>query len=175
LDTLNLQEAFTPINGSAFSGNADAAEANKLGWGTFWKLQGSSFEQYVNAAYVSNPSFASLTTLVRSGDDTFLGGALADFYNGYAANDSLLGGGNNDTLLGDFGNDSLFGQSGNDSLLGGTGSDYLDGGTGADTMLGGTGDDVYVVDALSDRVQEQSGQGSDLVIELPAIPGITRL
>ena len=164
LDMLTLQEAFTPINGNTISGDVDAAEAAKLGWGTFWKLDGSSFAQYVNAAYVSNPSIASLTTLVRSGDDTFIGGALADFYNGYGGNDSLLGGANNDTLLGGSGNDSLFGQAGNDSLLGQDGADYIDGGAGTDQMIGGTGDDTFVVDTLTDAVTERFNEGADLVL-----------
>jgi Ca2+-binding RTX toxin-like protein len=99
-------------------------------------------------------SYASLETLVRSGDDTFTGGVLADYYNGYGANDSLLGGGGNDTLLGESGNDILFGEAGNDSLLGGKGSDYIDGGVGDDQMIGGTGDDTYIVDSLTDAITE---------------------
>ena len=164
LDTLTLQEAFTPIRGDSIRGNEDAAEAAKLGWGTFWKLDGSSFASYVNQAYVKEDSFASLTTLVRSGDDTFIGSASADFYNGYGGNDSLLGGDNSDTLLGGAGNDSLLGQAGNDSLLGEAGADYIDGGTGTDQMIGGTGDDTFVVNVLGDMVSEQSNEGTDLVL-----------
>ncbi len=154
LDTLTLQEAFTPINGDTISGDVDAAKAAKLGWGTFWKLDGSSFAQYVNAAYVSNPSIASLSTLVRSGDDTFIGGVLADFYNGYGGNDSLLGGAGNDTFLGGSANDSLFGEAGADSLLGEAGADYLDGGTDEDYLDGGAGSDIYIVDHVADNVFE---------------------
>jgi Ca2+-binding RTX toxin-like protein len=154
LDTSTLQEAFPPINGNTISGDRDAAVAAKLGWGTFWKLDSSSFAQYVNAAYVSNPSIASLSTLVRSGDDTFIGGVLADFYNGYGGNDSLLGGAGNDSFLAGSGNDSLFGDGGNDTLLGEAGADYLDGGAEADSMIGGAGSDTYIVDNVADDVFE---------------------
>lgn len=154
LDTLTLQEAFTPVAGNRISGDIADAKDAKLGWGRFWKLDGSSFAQYVNAAYVSNPSIASLSTLVRSGDDTFIGGVLADFYNGYGGNDSLLGGAGNDTFLGGSANDSLFGEAGADSLLGEAGADYLDGGTDADYLDGGAGSDIYIVDNTADNVFE---------------------
>ena len=163
LDTLTLQEAFTPINGDTISGDVDAAKAAKLGWGTFYDLASSTFAQYVNAAYVSNPSIASLSTLVRSGDDTYQGGILADFYNGYGGNDSLLGGAGSDTFLGGVGNDSLFGEADNDSLLGEAGADYLDGGDGGDQLVGGQGNDAYVVDEF-DTVREELNEGTDLAI-----------
>ena len=162
LDTLSLELAFDPAPSNTVDTNSPFR--NVLGWGTFWKLDGSSFSQYVNQAYVQEDSFASLTTLVRSGDDTFIGGALADFYNGYGGNDSLLGGANNDTLLGGSGNDSLFGQDGDDSLLGQDGADYIDGGAGTDQMIGGTGDDTFVVNTLTDAVTEQTDEGTDLVL-----------
>ena len=154
LDTLTLQEAFTPVAGNRISGDIADAKAAKLGWGTFYDLASSTFAQYVNAAYVSNPSIASLSTLVRSGDDTFIGGVLADFYNGYGGNDSLLGGAGSDTFLGGVGNDSLFGEGGADSLLGEAGADYLDGGTDEDYLDGGAGSDIYIVDHVADNVFE---------------------
>jgi Ca2+-binding RTX toxin-like protein len=162
LDRLSLELAYDPAPSNLVATNSPFRA--RLGYGTFWKLEGSSFSKYVNQAYTMEDSYASLETLVRSGDDTFTGGVLADNYNGYGANDSLLGGGGNDTLLGESGNDSLFGEAGNDSLLGGKGSDYIDGGFGDDQMIGGTGDDIFVVDALTDAVTEQANEGTDLVI-----------
>jgi Ca2+-binding RTX toxin-like protein len=172
LDTLTLQLAFDPAPSNTVPTNSSFR--NVLGWGTFWRLEGSSFAEYVNQPYVAADSFADLTSLVRSGDDTFIGGPLDDFYNGFGGNDSLLGGGGNDTLLGGPGNDSLFGEAGNDSLLGGEGADYLDGGIGDDIMIGGTGNDTYIVDSLVDTVLELPNEGTDKVIsfvsgyELPA-------
>jgi Ca2+-binding RTX toxin-like protein len=172
LDTLSLELAFDPAPSNTVDTNSPFR--NVLGWGTFWKLEGSSFADHViydSGDYVQEDSFASLTTLVRSGDDTFIGGVLADFYNGYGGNDSLLGGANNDTFLGGSGNDTLLGESGDDSLLGQDGADYIDGGTGTDQMIGGTGDDTFVVDTLTDTVSEQSNQGTDLV--LASVSGYT--
>ncbi|RYY80513.1 MAG: matrixin family metalloprotease [Moraxellaceae bacterium] len=68
-----------------------------------------------------------------------------------------------DTLYGGSGNDSLTGQAGNDILYGQSGNDNLDGGTGNDTMYGGKGDDTYSVDSTTDVVNENLGEGTDLV------------
>jgi Ca2+-binding RTX toxin-like protein len=157
-----LQLAFDPAPSNTVP--TDSIFRDVLGFGTFWKLEGSSFADYVNQRYVAADSFANLTSLVRSGDDTFIGGPLDDFYDGFGGNDSLLGGGGNDTLLGGPGNDSLFGEAGNDSLLGGEGADYLDGGLGDDILIGGTGNDTYIVDSLGDTVLELPNEGTDKVI-----------
>ena len=152
LDTLSLELAYDPAPTNIVATNSSFRA--HLGYGTFWELDSSSFAKYVNQAYTPEDSFASLETLVRSGDDTFTGGPLADFYNGYGGNDSLLGGGGDDTLLGESGNDRLFGEAGDDSLLGGKDADFIDGGLGADVMVGSLGDDTYIVDSLADVVTE---------------------
>ncbi|MEI9905255.1 MAG: calcium-binding protein [Asticcacaulis sp.] len=54
---------------------------------------------------------------------------------------------------------------GGTQILYGTGdADDLDGGSGNDLMYGGKGDDVYQVNSLFDTVQENVGEGEDLVI-----------
>ncbi|MBX3327389.1 MAG: calcium-binding protein [Nitrospira sp.] len=60
------------------------------------------------------------------GNDTLVGGALADLINGGTGDDTLYGEagiftGGNDTLLGGVGNDVLFGRVGDDTLNGGEG------------------------------------------------------
>ena len=77
---------------------------------------------------------------------------------------STLGTDNDDYLFGAAGNDTLIGRAGNDTLLGKAGNDSLDGGAGSDTMSGGIGNDTYVVDAATDVIQENSNEGTDLVI-----------
>ena len=57
----------------------------------------------------------------------------------------------------------VLGQGGNDRLLGGVGAETLDGGTGNDTLKGYGGDDSYLVDSVSDLVNEVGGSGQDLV------------
>jgi Ca2+-binding RTX toxin-like protein len=44
-----------------------------------------------------------------------------------------------------------------------SGANMLTGGTGADTMVGGDGNDTYIVNHTGDRVNEQAGEGTDLV------------
>jgi PKD repeat protein len=68
------------------------------------------------------------------GDDTLVGGFLADRLEGGNGRDLLLGG----TQL----------TADGDTLLGGAGDDLLIGGTGADVLDGGVGDDLLVGDAI---------------------------
>ena len=76
-----------------------------------------------------------------------------------APNLTIRGTNSADTLTGKEGNDTLNGLAGNDTLIGGAGNDKLDGGTGADKMTGGVGDDTYIVDNVSEYVNE----GTDTV------------
>lgn len=70
------------------------------------------------------------------------------------------------SATGTVGADTLQGSFGADYLAGGDGDDLLDGLWGGDRMDGGRGNDRYVVDALSDQVQETSGfdGGTDTVV-----------
>ncbi|WP_151790459.1 putative Ig domain-containing protein, partial [Acinetobacter junii] len=76
---------------------------------------------------------------------------------------TLSGTSSADTLYGGSGNDSITGLAGNDILYGQSGNDTLDGGAGNDTLYGGKGDDIYVVDSISDSVNENSSEGIDTV------------
>jgi Ca2+-binding RTX toxin-like protein len=77
---------------------------------------------------------------------------------------TLNGTAGKDTLTGGATDDILNGGAGNDSLVGNAGYDTLNGGAGVDTMVGGLGNDVYVVDSLSDVINEVAGQGIDTVV-----------
>jgi len=77
--------------------------------------------------------------------------------------DTLVGTQIANTLLGLEGNDTLDGKAGADSLVGDTGNDTLIGGLGSDVLVGGVGNDSYYIDALTDQVIEQAGQGTDIV------------
>ena len=68
-----------------------------------------------------------------------------------------------DTLNGGSGNDIINGLAGNDSLNGNAGNDTLDGGAGCDTMNGGLGNDTYIVDSVTDVVNEAINAGIDTV------------
>jgi Ca2+-binding RTX toxin-like protein len=142
-----------------------------LGWGQFYKLEGTDFaKQYVNALYTQSASNANLAELVRFGNDSMVGDEKANVLNGYNGNDTLLGGAGNDVLLGGNGNDSLLGQDGVDYIVGGLGSDILDAGGfdgDVDDLFGGTGNDTYYVYEDSDSVVEQAGEGlADLTVAL---------
>lgn len=70
---------------------------------------------------------------------------------------------NLDKLNGTSAADQISGLAGNDVLTGLGGNDTLDGGAGNDTMTGGLGNDTYIVDSISDKVVEKTGEGTDLV------------
>jgi Ca2+-binding RTX toxin-like protein len=78
-------------------------------------------------------------------------------------NQTINGTANSDTLNGGSGNDIINGNAGNDVLNGYAGNDTLNGGAGCDTMVGGLGDDTYIVDHLSDVVNEAVNAGIDTV------------
>lgn len=86
------------------------------------------------------------TVRMGGGDDSAVGGVLAD------------------TIFGDAGWDVLEGGGGDDVLDGGDGNDLLDGGLGRDRMTGGYGDDTFSVDDARDQVFEASGGGTDIII-----------
>jgi Ca2+-binding RTX toxin-like protein len=93
------------------------------------------------------------------------GNSLNNSLVGNSLDNSIAGGDGVDILLGNDGNDILDGGSGVDTLIGGSGDDTLDGGFGVDSLLGGLGDDFYLVDTLTDRIDESSiAGGSDTVI-----------
>ncbi|WP_455274696.1 calcium-binding protein [Rhizobium herbae] len=71
--------------------------------------------------------------------------------------------GDADIYRGHAGADNVGGGSGNDRIETGAGNDLLDGGSGTDTLVGGSGNDAYVVDRLTDFIDERSGNGIDTV------------
>ena len=89
-----------------------------------------------------------------AGDDTISGLDGDDTLDGGLGDDKLYGGGGNDTLTGGAGDDELYGSDGNDTL---------DGSLGADKLYGGAGDDFYIVDNLSDYVQDNQGSNTGLI------------
>jgi Ca2+-binding RTX toxin-like protein len=68
----------------------------------------------------------------------------------------LIGNNANNLLLGGLGNDTLNGGLGNDVMEGESGDDILDGGLGNDTMDGGLGNDTFVVNAIGDRILDDT-------------------
>ncbi|MBY3259867.1 hypothetical protein HFO09_09015 [Rhizobium laguerreae] len=69
----------------------------------------------------------------------------------------------NNELTGNDGDNLLQGGQGNDTLVGNGGNDTLDGGLGNDTMRGGAGDDTYLVESLTDRIDEAGAGGVDTI------------
>ena len=67
-------------------------------------------------------------------------------------------------ISGNSGANSLAGLDGDDTLSGGGGNDTLDGGLGVDLLIGGAGNDTFLIDFSADVVQENAGEGTDLVI-----------
>jgi len=110
-------------------------------------------------------------TLADNVERLTLDGSTAINGTGNILNNLIVGNIAANTLDGADGNDTLNGGDGNDSLVGGNGDDSLDGGTGADTMSGGAGNDIYVVDSISDVVQDTAG-GVDTILSTVSISAL---
>lgn len=101
---------------------------------------------------------ANVERLRYTGAGTFEG-------HGNEGNNEMYGGGSEDVLSGGLGHDNLLGGGGDDILYGGDGHDTLQGQAGADYMDGGEGSDIYIVDNVSDMVDD-SGTGATDVDEV---------
>jgi hypothetical protein len=122
----------------------------------------------------------------EDGNDSLIGGNLADYLAGGAGGDNinagagvnfsygddapvLLGGipvenlitDGNDTIFGGIGNDIIYGQGGVDRVYGSGGDDYLHGGSGSDTLNGDAGDDRVYGGAGNDTLN--GGNDHDLL------------
>ena len=92
------------------------------------------------------------TTLIN-----LIGNGFANTIEGNAGINTLNGGAGDDMASGVAGNDHLLGGVGVDVLIGGNGNDVLDGGPGNDTLNGGAGNDTFVIDSISDQLQDSGG------------------
>ncbi len=60
-------------------------------------------------------------------------------------------------------NNLILGSDGNDTVTGLAGDDTLDGRSGADSLAGGAGNDTYVIDSMTDVIDEQANAGVDTI------------
>jgi Ca2+-binding RTX toxin-like protein len=84
-------------------------------------------------------------------------GWMVNRIDGLAGDDTLMGGFLADRLIGGSGNDRLLGHGGNDELQGGSGNDWLDGGDGQDTLVASGGDDTLIGGAGRDSYRISRG------------------
>ncbi|NJM29613.1 MAG: DUF4347 domain-containing protein [Rhizobiales bacterium] len=110
--------------------------------------------------YVVDAASDAITENDAEGEDTVLASVsytLADHV------DNLTLTGTAADATGNSGDNVLTGNASFNSLTGGDGNDVLDGSVGPDELIGGAGDDTYVVDALTDTLTENLGEGTDTV------------
>ena len=98
-----------------------------------------------------------------NGNDTLVGGAVAD---------SLFGGADDDSLLGGGGNDELFGGAGADTLVGGAGDDALNGGGSIDTADYSSAASGITASLVTNLVSDGDG-GTDTLNAVGNIAGST--
>ncbi len=134
-------------------------------------LNGGAGRDSVNLTGLSTVMYWHLTgATINGGDgnDTLIGGPLANTINGGNGNNVITGGAGNDTLLSGTGSDKISGLAGNDQIdaglgtdnvLGGDGNDDIHGGAGRDTLDGGAGNDCLHGDADNDKLL--GGAGTD--------------
>ncbi|MDD5754841.1 MAG: Calx-beta domain-containing protein, partial [Methylococcales bacterium] len=76
---------------------------------------------------------------------------------------SGTGNASNNVITGNSGDNLLTGLAGNDTLIGDEGNDTLDGGLGMDVLNGGDGSDVYLVNNISDKIIDSSGDEDQII------------
>ena len=118
-------------------------------------------DDYVDGS--SLPSMYRLWMLADKGNDTMIGGAGADFFNGAQDNDKVWGNGGNDWLRTGIGTDDIYGGDGNDKLVGADNADHIHGGAGNDGVYGAGGNDTLWGDSGQDNVVCSTGSDSAYV------------
>ena len=119
------------------------------------------FFQLFQGILSGNP--AAGFTAFLTGNDTVLGGDLADDLSDLVGHNNLFGGAGADTLTSGTGNDHIYGQSasggsdGGDVISAGAGSDYVNGNAGNDTVSGGDGSDRIQGGADNDSLSGDAG------------------
>jgi Ca2+-binding RTX toxin-like protein len=131
------------------SSNDLVVETSNAGLAGIDKVIASGVTSYTLTANVENLEAAAGTFNI-------------DLYGNELGN-TIIGNDGVNTIDGGSNNDSLDGGRGNDSLVGGIGDDTLQGGLGNDTMVGGAGADTYYVSHSHDFIEENFGQGHDIV------------
>jgi Ca2+-binding RTX toxin-like protein len=112
--------------------------------------------------------------MAGSGDDSINGGAYGGYQlsmYGQLGNDTLVGGELADELSGGVGDDQLFGRKGNDRMDGGEGIDLLSGGLGNDSLTGGDGIDFFD-DANGINVVTDFTPGEDKIVAAGGRAGV---
>ncbi|PTQ89028.1 nidogen-like domain-containing protein [Agitococcus lubricus] len=75
----------------------------------------------------------------------------------------LLVGDNNISGIGNNEDNLLTGNNGNNFISALAGNDTLEGGAGIDTLVGGLGNDTYIVDSMTDVINEAVNAGTDTI------------
>ncbi len=102
------------------------------------------------------------------GNDTIVGGGVADELSGANGKDKVYGGAGNDYLLGGASGDFLAGEAGSDTMSGAGGNDRLSDLSSSNSFYGGAGNDVFIArdgldldetfDVISGGLGNDSGQ-----------------
>lgn len=93
---------------------------------------------------VGNPVDLGVYVNAGDGDDTVVGGEMADSLTAAAGDDQVFGMGGADWIDGNSGRDVLDAGDGDDRVYGGNGRDQIDGGVGHDVLYGEVGPDLFI-------------------------------
>ncbi|OAM53243.1 hypothetical protein A7981_07565 [Methylovorus sp. MM2] len=105
-----------------------------------------------------------IDTIKLTGSLTLAQASTLDFSGYYGNIENIDISGTASTKLNIIGNDLdnyIIGNTAANSLSGGDGNDTLDGGLGNDSLKGGAGDDLYIVNAITDLVDEDGNTDSN--------------
>ncbi|MEM0989896.1 MAG: Hint domain-containing protein [Pseudomonadota bacterium] len=159
-DTLDLSALGTGVT-ATFTGAEDGIVTDGTDTATFFEIENLILTTQADMVDVSNDATGRQFDAL-AGDDSLVGGAGDDSFEGNLGNDTLSGGAGNDLIYGGAGNDSLSTGTGNDTLFGGAGNDTLSNSAGNDTLDGGTGDDTLIATLGDDLIYGGDGDDSAL-------------
>lgn len=180
-DTLYGMGGNDHLYGDSGADYIDGGEGNDVLWIQGFTTQGATFiggagQDTIRLAGNTVSGFLTITSASgievldtngfkiqgTSGNDKLDFSGLTKIFHGTSPIDLQSG---DDIYIGHAGADKVAGGAGSDTLQTGAGNDLLDGSFGSDTLVGGAGNDTYVVDRLTDIIDESvsGSNGTDTV------------
>ena len=150
----SVSVAYSTVDGTARAGSDYVAQSGQVVFAPGQTLQVLRIALLDDAGAESTETFSLRLANPVGGEPAPVVARILDDETPPAVGATVVGATNADNVL--------VGKLGTETVIGGNRNDLLDG-VGGVTLRGLGGDDSYIVEAAGDRVQENAGQGHDVV------------